>query len=128
MTTDCGLWVVPLNPPAPEPPEELLDFRRQLVHLDREPLAAPSLTILTLTDTTAALTRSISGANDGMGWPLRSAVVTAAAWATWERKGAFAECARDEQRSDRDRGEDRLAVQTGVCEAGVKHGGLQIAE
>src|ERR1700677_1123035 len=46
------------------------------------PSSASSAAIFTLTDTTDALTRPISGANDGAFWG-RSAVETAAAYAGW---------------------------------------------
>ena len=67
-----------------EPPEELLDLRRQVAK--RAASAVPSCTILTLTETTAGLTRAISGANDGRmsAWgPCAAGVDTSAAWAKW---------------------------------------------
>ena len=67
-----GLRVLVLGRPVvlAEPLEELLDFRRQIVPLrGNVVLVAELSTILTFTDTTAPLTRSMSGANDGMVWP-----------------------------------------------------------
>ena len=46
--------------------EELLDFRRQIVQLvENVARRGSAATILTFTDTTVPLTRSMSGANDG---------------------------------------------------------------